>query len=68
VGISGTARVELAAAELVVVELSADLLSVFVALHPASVTVNVTAHSPTVVTTDIFFIESVLPCPVVAYR
>jgi hypothetical protein len=68
VGISGTAKVELAAAELVVVEFSADLLSVFVALQPASVTVNVTAHSPTVVTTDIFFIESVLPRPGVAYR
>jgi hypothetical protein len=31
------------------------------------VTVNVTAHSPTVVTTDIFFIESVLGCRGVGY-
>ena len=67
-GISGGAAAELDAATLEAAELASDLTSVLVALQPASVTLDVTAHSPTMATIDIFFIWSVLPRPVVAYR
>jgi hypothetical protein len=62
------AAAELDTATLEAAELASDLTSVLVALQPASVMLNVTAHSPTVVTIDIFFIRSVLPRPVAAFR